>query len=276
MISFQRIIGLLCLVLSSVLCYAQDETEKPVDEAYKKHIIEESDALAYEHIREADVFWKKRVWRVIDTREKMNLAFRYPKEYFVEILRVYALEGEITVYDPIDDKFTTKLDGDEAYAQGAGKPYWEMVVNPLTGRMDSVLIEPDLDPQKVIKFRIKEDWIFDEGTSTMQVRILGVAPIVEVFGDDGVYRGEKVLFWAYYPELREVLAQHRYFNTKNDATTMTWADIFDMRYFSSYIYKESNVHDRRIQDYSTGVDAMLESDRIKQEIFEFEHDLWSY
>ena len=194
----------------------------------------------------------------------------------MNIIRTYALEGQITVYDPIDDEFTTVMDGKEAFEQGAGKPYWEIIVDPMSGDEDSVYITPEFDPQKVIKFRIKEDWIFDEETSTMQVRILGIAPIIEVYGDDGELRGEQVLFWAYYPALRQILAKHRYFNVKNDATTITWADIMDMRYFSSYIYKESNVYDRRIQDYTTGVDAMLESERIKQEIFEFEHDLWSY
>jgi hypothetical protein len=57
---------------------------------------------------------------------------------------------------------------------------------------------------------------------------------------------------------------------------MTWEDLFEMRFFASYIYKESNVYDRRLQDYLSGVDLLLEADKIKQEIFNFEHDLWSY
>ena len=62
----------------------------------------------------------------------------------------------------------------------------------------------------------------------------------------------------------------------NDASPITWEDLFEMRFFSSYIFKESNVHDRRIEDYLTGVDQLLEADKIKQEIFNYEHDLWSY
>ncbi|MEX2588914.1 MAG: gliding motility protein GldN, partial [Chitinophagales bacterium] len=90
------------------------------------------------------------------------------------------------------------------------------------------------------------------------------------------YRGDQVLFWCYYPELRPILAQYRVFNRHNDATTVSWEDLFEMRFFSSYIIKESNVQDRRIQDYTAGVDALLEADKIKYEIFNFEHDLWSY
>jgi gliding motility associated protien GldN len=84
------------------------------------------------------------------------------------------------------------------------------------------------------------------------------------------------MFWAYYPELRDVLARKTTFNPLNDAARMSWEDIFEMRYFSSYIYKESNVYDRRIEDYMTGVDILLEADKIKNEIFNFEHDLWSF
>jgi gliding motility associated protien GldN len=84
------------------------------------------------------------------------------------------------------------------------------------------------------------------------------------------------MFWAYYPHLREVLARTEAFNPLNDAQRMTWEDIFEMRMFSSYITKESNVHDRRIDDYKTGIDALLESQNIKNTVFNFEQDLWSY
>jgi gliding motility associated protien GldN len=84
------------------------------------------------------------------------------------------------------------------------------------------------------------------------------------------------IFWAHYPSLRNQLVKQEVFNPRNDAIRFTWDDLFEMRMFSSYIYKESNVFDRRIQDYATGVDALRESDRIKQDIFNFEHDLWSY
>ena len=84
------------------------------------------------------------------------------------------------------------------------------------------------------------------------------------------------MFWAYYPECREILARHKVFMEGNDASLITWEDLFEMRFFSSYVYKESNVHDLRLQDYLSGVDLLLASDKIKNEIFNYEHDLWSY
>lgn len=255
---------------------AQAVEEPPRDGAYDKVTVQEREILKYDHIREADVFWSKRVWRVIDTREKMNLKFRYPKQFLVNILRDHAIEGSITVYDQLDDEFKTPVPPTEVASLGVGSSDTIRVMDPITFEEKVEITNPEFDPQKIKKFRLKEDWIFDEETSTMVVRIIGLAPIMEVIDENGNYRGDQVLFWCYYPELRPVLAQYQVFNTHNDATTVSWEDLFEMRFFSSYVIKESNVHDRRIQDYTAGVDALLESDRVKHDIFSFEHDLWSY
>lgn len=264
------------LSIGCISLFAQTVDEPPRDGAYDKVTVEQRNILEYDHIREADVFWSKRVWRVIDTREKMNQKFRYPKQYLVNILRDHAIEGSITVYDQLDDEFLTKIAPSEVASLGVGSSDTIRVMDPVTFEEKVEITNPEFDPQRIKKFRLKEDWIFDEEASTMVVRIIGIAPIMEIMDENGNLRGDQVLFWCYYPELRPILAQYQVFNTHNDATTVSWEDLFEMRFFSSYIMKESNVHDRRIQDYSAGVDALLESDRIKHDIFSFEHDLWSY
>ena len=88
--------------------------------------------------------------------------------------------------------------------------------------------------------------------------------------------GYGAMYWIYYPDLRPILARYEVFNPKNDAVRLSWEDVFEARLFTSFITYESNVHDRFVAAYATGVDALLESDRIKQEMFEFEHDLWTY
>ena len=94
--------------------------------------------------------------------------------------------------------------------------------------------------------------------------------------DNGNFRYEKPMFWIDYPEAREILAREKVFNYGNDASPLTWEDQLERRFFSSYIFKESNVHDRRLQEYLSGVDLLLEADKIKNEIFNFENDLWTY
>jgi gliding motility associated protien GldN len=94
---------------------------------------------------------------------------------------------------------------------------------------------------------------------------------------DGITeKGTRPLFWIYFNDLRPYLVRYEYFNRVNDGQRITYDDAFAKRMFNSYIIKESNVYDRYINAYATGLDALLESDRIKNDIFIFEHDLWEF
>ena len=262
--------------LEGIMTEAEDpDSDKPLDDIVEKRITFEKRVLPYDHVREADIFWEKRIWRVIDVREKMNLAFAYPERPFFTILLEAASSEEITVYSTEDDKFTSPLTPDEVASMGATVDT-VITFDPETYEEQMQIVRNELNPEDVKRFRLKEIWFFDEETSTMQVRILGIAPLIDVKDDNGNFRYEKPMFWVYYPEAREILARERVYNYGNDTSPMTWEDIFEMRFFSSYIYKESNVFDRRLQEYLSGVDLLLEAEKIKQEIFNFEHDLWSY
>ena len=111
----------------------------------------------------------------------------------------------------------------------------------------------------------------------MEVRIISLCPIREYTKDDveGVLKRE--LFWVDYGEFRDILAKQQVYNFQNDALRMSLDDVFLKRFFSSRIMRETNPYDNRsIQSYTTGIDAVLESDRIKNEIFNYEQDLWEY
>ena len=89
------------------------------------------------------------------------------------------------------------------------------------------------------------------------------------------------LFWIYYPEAREPLSRFRVENDFNEISPMSWFDLFEQRFFASYIMKQSNTLDLRIADLYNGydregIDRLMESDKIKSELFNFEHDLWEY
>jgi gliding motility associated protien GldN len=261
-------------LMFAVAAFAQE----PLDGAWVKTTTKEKDVIPYDYIREADVFWAKRIWRTIDVREKMNLPFKYPQQPLIQILHTAAKNGELTVYDNsvVDaDQFKQVLSVEDVKKIGS-RTDTVMQINPITLEEEQVIQKNELTWDKIVKYKVKEDWFFDEETSTMMVRIIGIAPIMEDFDASGNYRGDMTMYWIYYPDLRPILAKYEVFNPKNDAVRMSWEDIFEARLFESYIYKESNVHDRNIQEYATGVDALLESDRVKQGLFEFEHDLWNY
>jgi gliding motility associated protien GldN len=234
--------------------------------------------LQHDYIREADVFWKKRIWRVIDTRLKLNLPFAYPKEPLVALMIKGIEEGVLTPYDHASgDDFEARLsDGD--WNRMMHRIDTVCVPNPRDPTIDTCFpIDRTFDPGTVTKFRIKEDWIFDEERSEMVVRIVGIAPVRDVMDPNtGEKRGESILFWINYEEARPFLASHFAFNPQNDFVKATWDDVFEMRLFESYIVKEENELDREIQEYASGVDAILESDRIEKELFTFEHELWHY
>ena len=129
----------------------------------------------------------------------------------------------------------------------------------------------------VWKYWVKEDWFFDRQRSVMEVRILGLCPLVEKKTETGEGTGaDKALFWIYFPQARPIFANQEVYMRHNDAERRTFDEIFWKRMFSSYIRKETNVYDRVIVEYVSGLDALLEAERIKKDIFVFEHDLFHY
>jgi gliding motility associated protien GldN len=234
--------------------------------------------LQYEYVREADVFWKKEIWRLIDCREKMNLPFKYPKRPFIQILIDAVKTGEVPAFGANDDEFRNPIPPDEALAMTGSTR--DTVWVPDAANPDSLVptvITKDFDFEKVNRYRIKEVWYFNKQTSTMQVRIMGIAPVMEDYDEWGNFRGTKALFWVYMPELRKILVQNEAYNPFPDAVRLTWDDIFSLRLFSSVIYKEDNVRDERIKDiYESPIDQLYQSEKIKEKIFNFEHDLWEF
>jgi gliding motility associated protien GldN len=135
----------------------------------------------------------------------------------------------------------------------------------------------NLTSDKIKAYWMKEDWFFDKQRSVMDVRILGLCPMKEKADpSSGEIIGYVPLFWVYFPECRPIFARSEVYNTKNDVERRTLDDVFWKRMFSSYVHKESNVYDRFMNSYSTGIDALLESDRVKNDIFVYEHDLWHF
>lgn len=247
------------------------------DEAYAAIDPAERVALAYDPIREADVFWSKRVWRDIDFREKMNLPFAYPKEPVVGILMDAVLAGELTAYHILAEDFSEPLAPDALESRLAEVDTVPWFALETGDYLYDTVIRSEPDWLAFRKLRIMEEWIFDEETSTLVCRIIGLAPVrMRVDEWSGLTIGEEPVCWIHYPSARNLLATHQAFNPYNDAFTLSWEDILEMRYFSSTVVRESNVHDRYVASYASGEEAVLESDRIKMGIFRFEHELWEY
>jgi gliding motility associated protien GldN len=255
--------------------------DRPVDGYYKKSNILNAKVTPYANLRELDVMFSKRVWREIDLRDKMNMVFASPKGRLIDIITDAVMAGELTAYDATStkedvngDEFSTVLKPEDAMSKFADSVLVPIFDNE--GNQTGTTVKPgEFNPDSIVKFRIKEDWIFDKQRSVFEPRIIGIAPMIKVKAA-GQTLDDQPAFWIYFPEVRQILVTKEVVNRRNDATGLSYDDVFMKRLFASYIVKESNPEDLRIKDYAQGIDKLQESERIKKELMNREHDLWSY
>ena len=210
--------------------------------------------------------------------EIQEVAKKVKKEIgFIDVLINAGRQGDITLYHhSFGGEFETPMTQEEAQVVGRSTDTI-ITFDPVTFEEIIKIVHNELNWEDINTYRVKEVYFFDEETSKLDVRILGIAPIIDRTDENGNYLNSGPLLWTYYPEVRETLARTEAFNVDNDAARMSWEDVFEARMFSGYITKESNVYDRRIKDYKTEPMAiLLESDKIKEGIFHFDHDLWTY
>jgi gliding motility associated protien GldN len=84
---------------------------------------------------------------------------------------------------------------------------------------------------------------------------------------------------VYFPAARDVLHGAKAFNEKNSAMPFSFDHLLNARRFGAVIYLEENVYgDRLIKDYMKENSQMqlLESERVKEKIRNFELDMWNY
>lgn len=277
---------LLAIALFALSFESNSQVQNVLDGAYVKETNLTKRVIPYPYLREADVMYFRRVWQEMDLKQKINHPYYYPidaiedrSNLFDVIREGLLIEGSLIAYStgPIgdEDEFTMPLSPDSI----------RTILNPVE-RIDEwdefgekigfkEVVTP-IESEKITRYRLKEDWIWDRQRSERYVRIIGIAPMIEDYDRDGESMGFAPLFWLYYPECRYVFANADVFNLFNDAQRRTYEDLFQKRYFSSYIVKQSNVYDRSVGEFARGMDALAESERIKEELFILEHDLWHY
>lgn len=275
--------GLLTFMLAVVFIPAKAQVydAPPYDGAWKREHVADVEPIPLIALREADVFWSTRIWRSIDLREKINQPLYYPiapaggRKSLISVVIEGLKENVLTAY--LDEEFKQPLTYDEVMSSLEKKRTITVTrPEPPYEEYDSTITD-HFDPGSVMMVRLKEDWFFDKQRSVLDVRILGLSLVTtEYDATSGEFKGFKGLFWIYFPEARQILAKNGVYNRHNESERLSYDDVFMKRFFSSYIYKQSNVYDRFISDYATGLDALIEADRIKNEMFAYEHDLWEY
>lgn len=280
------------VITDSVSAQVTNPGDPPRDGHYDKIHYPYRRVVPYQYLREADVMFNRRVWRIIDMREKINQPMYYPtgstmtnlRKNLITVLQDAVItgnipglpDGHLKAYDPFSgDDFKVEFTTAEVASIGASvdsiqlqRPY------PPYDWYDTVDIQV-FRSENVKQYRLKEDWIFEKQRSVMEPRILGICPRMAVFDKNtGEFRDYQDMYWLYFPEVRKVLINEEVYNPYNFSARITYDDLFMKRMFSSLIYKVDNTYDRRIEEYVKGLDALLEAESIKDILFKYEHDVW--
>jgi len=229
----------LVLIHLSGLSFGQQSSV--LDAPYKRITTPDRIALPYPYLREADVMWSRRIWRVIDLNEKMNLPLKYPlgkiqdRKSLIDILLDAIRTGSLTAYDATEsDEFILPTTMEGVTARGGSRIDTVKMQrpDPPYDEYDTVIVK-EFSSDKVIGYRIKEDWFFDKQRSVLDVRIIGIAPLVYAVDEKGDVRPGNLkipLFWIYYPEARQLLAHVEVFIRDNNGVRLTVEDIFQKRF----------------------------------------------
>jgi len=258
--------------------------DRPLDGYYKKTNTLSARPISYAPIRQADVMFARRIWREIDLREKMNQYMAAPQARLIDVLMDAIKAGELRAFDATptkespngdDFRFMTPLSPGDAMKKMADSVLVAKIDRNTGDNVGAEMKMGEFNPDSIVRFRLKEDWIFDKERSEFVPRIIGIAPLIQI-KVAGTSLDYQPAFWIYFPEARPILAAKAVVMRNNDAINLNYDQVFLKRIFNGYIVKESNIKDERIKDYAQGIDKLYESERIKRSLLDWELNLWQY
>ncbi len=265
--------------------------ERTPGDFYQRDLLSKQKPLQLPFVRESDVIWSDDIWRVIDLRERDNQFFYYPLEnegIYGRKNLAYTIwdaivANEIEVYEDDEMLIPKECHDIVEYFTRADTLTLEVINDEDEESYEyrTVFVPREFISDEIFRYRLREKWYIDKQSNRQYVRILGLAPVQEQYKDrngEREYRGSITLFWLpmMSPRVREMMATSEAYYEKNLASQPSWEQIFTVRMFSSYITRESNVKNRTIDSYLTGIDAILESERIELRLLEINQDMWEY
>ena len=247
--------------------------------------------LEYGYVDDRDILMGKMTWEIIDLSERINFPLYFPvdtaniganRRSLYDVLTKAIRNGDITdVFS--DSYFNTKKSYKDIKASltridttDAGREQ----INAGQKISPEYIIKQDLTAQDVSQYKIKGYWYFDKRQSELKYRLLGICPVTpDVFTMNSDEKDYIELFWVFFPAARDILNEAKSFNDRNSAMSISFDQILNSRRFNGVIYQEENVYgDRSIESYmkDNAQNQLLESERVKEKIRNFEQDMWDY
>ena len=301
----KNLLIVLFVVAGGFASYAQSNllNSKTPDDIGKKtpaQLISDNDKpLPYGYVHDRDVLMGKTIWEFVDVDERINFPLYYPidtafvgkeRRSLFDVLVKNIKNGKITeVY--ADDYFNTKktfkdMESSFTYIDTTdlGKDEMNNYYDDYkSGKkvLDAQYInKKELDASNISGYKIKGYWYFDKRQGELKYRLLALCPVTPEARDAGNENADVIdLFWVYFPAVRDILHEAKAFNDKNSAMPITFDHLLNSRRFNGEIYKEENVYgDRTIEQYmkDNSQNQLLESERVKEKIRDFESDMWNY
>ncbi|PRP68212.1 type IX secretion system ring subunit PorN/GldN [Nonlabens agnitus] len=289
-----KLVALFTIFLAVGMVQAQNNilNAKSFDEIGEKtleQVINDNDKpLPYGFVGDRDILWERNVWEKIDLDEKVNFPLYYPvdtnfvgseRRSLFHVITKAAAEGKVKLYADSYGNTERKFEDLGSSLKRVDTSDVGIQRYNETGSVPAEFITTTtINANMVSQYHIRGVWYFDSRQAEMKYRMIALAPVTPDvnFLDDP--QGIE-LFWVFYPDMRDILHEAKVFNEKNSARPLTFDHLLNSRHFNATIYKIDNVQgDREIESYITNNSMMqlLESDRLKETIRNFELDMWNY
>ncbi len=258
---------------------------------YAQIALDNDKPLEYGYVDDRDILYSKMIWEKIVLDERVNFPLYYPidtnnigrdRRSLFDVLMISVKNGDIeNIYD--DSYFTTKRTLKDIEAALKKVDTTELGIEQLNAGEElspEYIDTREITAADIVEYHIKGLWYFDKRLGELRYRLLGIAPVSPDVNFIDTDESDLVpLFWVFFPDAREVLHKAKVFNGKNSAIPLSFDHLLNSRRFNGYIFREENVQgDRAVSEYvnNNALMQLLESDRIKEKIRNFEQDMWSY
>lgn len=246
----------------------------PTQDGYY-HAIDLSDnkPIPYPKIDNRNIRFYKRIYRDIDLKDTSNYIFAMYDNSLMGAIMDGIQEGRLTPYE--DDAFKTKLtarDGESKFADSVWVPLFDDEGDEIGGDF----VPNEFDPNRITKFRLKEDIFLDKVRGTIEMRIIGVAPLMDINSSAELAQSISATpaFWLYFPQLRYSLAQVDVSDPDVGLFDVTMDDVIVQRKFASTIVRESSPRGQQAFSLTEEVDQQEQSAAIEAKIEALKANTW--